>query len=175
MIAQLKAHSNCKHTNQFRFENVTNMSKKLFVVAFMLLGLNIYAQDKIVLVDMAQKTKFTPEQRSQLKLKKMILALDLNTAQQKEMATIINEQTAKNEALKQRKAAEKASGKVPTADERFELMNKNLDNKIAIKARIKAVLSPEQFAKWENFAAKSKMKIQRKMAQNKRLDNFSRE
>lgn len=172
MIAQNKEQSNCKPAKQCRFENVKNMSKKLLVVTFILLGLNIYAQDKNVLEEKTQMDRFTPEQRSQLKLKKMILALDLNSAQQNEMAAIINEQTAKNEALKQRKATEKASGKVPTAAERFELMNKNLDSKIAVKTRVKAVLNAEQFEKWEKLVAKNKMKIQRKMSQNKYKDNF---
>ncbi|WP_278035044.1 hypothetical protein [Flavobacterium nitratireducens] len=89
--------------------------------------------------------KFTPEQRNQLMLKKMTLDLDLNDSQQKEMGKIIAEQSAKREAhLKDRKAK---TGK-PTSDEIFQMKSKMLDEQIAMNAKMKKVLLPDQFKKW---------------------------
>jgi periplasmic protein CpxP/Spy len=92
--------------------------------------------------------KFTPEQRNELMLKKMTLELDLNASQQKEMSKIIAEQTAKREAhLKDRKAKTAK----PTSDEIFEMKSKMLDEQIAMKGKMKKILSPEQFKKWDEL------------------------
>jgi hypothetical protein len=92
--------------------------------------------------------KFTPEQRHELMLKKMTLELDLNASQQKEMSKIIAEQGAKKEAfMKDRKAKTEK----PTSDEMFAMKSKMLDEQIAMKARMKKLLAPEQFIKWEKM------------------------
>jgi len=52
------------------------------------------------------------------------------------------------------------SGKKPTADERFAMQSKRLDEQMATKERVKKILTPEQFEKWEK--AKQKMHHQRK-------------
>lgn len=95
-----------------------------------------------------QMEKFTPEQRNELMLKKMTLELDLNASQQKEMGKIIAEKTAKREAhLKDRKAKTEK----PTSDEIFKMKSKMLDEQIAMNAKMKKLLSPEQFKKWDEL------------------------
>ncbi|WP_418262214.1 hypothetical protein [Flavobacterium faecale] len=92
--------------------------------------------------------QFTPEQRQELMLKKMTLELDLTTSQQKDMSKIIGEQSAKREAqMKNRKAKTEK----PTSDEIFAMKSKMLDEQIAMKAKMKKILSPEQFTKWEKL------------------------
>ena len=134
------------------------------MIAIMMIGFSSFAQEKKISenrpqrserADVPQMEKFTPEQRKQLQLKKMTLALDLNTSQQKEMEKIISEQTAKREAKMAERKALKESKKELTADERFAKENQRLDEQIAMKARVKKFLTAEQFEKWE------KMKSQR--------------
>ncbi|MFA9192665.1 hypothetical protein AAGV28_14905 [Flavobacterium sp. FZUC8N2.13] len=92
--------------------------------------------------------KFTPEQRNQLMLKKMTLELDLNASQQKEMSKVIAEQSVKREAhLKNRKAKTAK----PTSEEIFEMKNKMLDEQIAMNGKMKKILSPDQFKKWDEL------------------------
>lgn len=136
--------------------------KKMFMIAIMMIGFSSFAQEKMISEnkpqrhergDVPQMEKFTPEQRKQLQLKKMTLALDLNSNQQKEMEKIISEQSAKREAKMAERKASKESKKELTADERFAMENQRLDEQIATKARVKKILNAEQFEKWEKMKA----------------------
>ncbi|OYX82247.1 MAG: hypothetical protein B7Y83_15410 [Flavobacteriales bacterium 32-34-25] len=126
--------------------------KKLITIALIaIMGVSSYAQEK---KDRPRRhdgnpmEKFTPEQRNELMLKKMTLDLDLNASQQKEMSKIIAEKSAKREAyLKDRKAKTEK----PTSDEIFKMKSKMLDEQIAMNGKMKKILSPEQFKKWDEL------------------------
>jgi Spy/CpxP family protein refolding chaperone len=122
--------------------------KRLMIAALLIVGLSSFAQDNKVIEKRGNRTpmeKFTPEQRNQLMLKKMTLDLDLNAKQQEQMKQIIAEQSTKREAMK---AKQKENKQKPTADELFAMKNKMLDEQIATKNKMKTILSPEQFEKW---------------------------
>jgi Spy/CpxP family protein refolding chaperone len=122
--------------------------KRFIIVALLIVGLSSFAQEKKVIEkrgDSAPMEKFTPEQRNQLALKKMTLDLDLNAKQQEQMKQIIAEQSAKREAMKASRTENKQK---PTTDEVFAMKNKRLDEQIAMKNKMKTILSPEQFEKW---------------------------
>lgn len=126
--------------------------KKLIAVAVLLVGMTSFAQEKISKENRkAEMEKLTPEQREQLHLKELTLELDLTAAQQKEMAKIIAEQGTKREAMKAEMKAKGEGDKKLTADERFVMKNKMLDEKIAMKERVKKILTPEQVEKWEKM------------------------
>jgi hypothetical protein len=126
--------------------------KKLITIALIaIISLSSYAQDKKERQGKPERNpmeKFTPEQRNQLILKKMTLELDLNAAQQKEMSKIIAEQSAKREARMKNK---KDKTEKPTSDEIFEMKNKMLDEQIEMNGKMKKILSPEQFQKWDEL------------------------
>lgn len=141
------------------------------MIAIMMIGLSSFAQEKKISenrpqrserADIPQMEKFTPEQRKQLQLKKMTLALDLNSNQQKEMEKIISEQSAKREAKMAERKASKESKKQLTADERFAFQNQKLDEQIAMKARVKKILNAEQFEKWEKMRSQRHHKAGKK-------------
>ncbi|MCW2119509.1 hypothetical protein [Flavobacterium sp. 7A] len=127
--------------------------KKLFTTALIaLITITGFAQEK----QNAQcrnehhgMENFTPEQRQELMLKKMTLELDLNASQQKEMSKIVGEQMAKREAFMK---DHKAKTEKPSNDEMFAMKSKMLDEQIAMKARVKKILSTEQFSKWEKIS-----------------------
>lgn len=125
--------------------------KKLFIAALIAVTIAGFAQDKKRKTDQGEKEKmerFTPEQQNELMLKKMTLELDLSSKQQNEMKGMIAERTAKREAMMK---AHKDNKTKPTKDERFAMKSKMLDEQIASKAKMKNILSPEQFAKWEKM------------------------
>lgn len=103
-----------------------------------------FAQDKKERV-----AKLTPEQQTELQVKRMTLELDLDEKQQKEMKTILAEQSKKREAKVSAMKAKKEKGEKPTADERFAMKNEMLDNQIDMKAQMKKILKPEQYTKWK--------------------------
>jgi len=123
--------------------------KKLITIALIaIMGVSSYAQERPGRPEGNPMEKFTPEQRNQLMLKKMTLDLDLNASQQKEMGKLIAEQGAKREAHMKDRKAKTAK---PTSDEIFEMKNKMLDEQIAMKGKMKKILSPEQFKKWDEM------------------------
>lgn len=126
--------------------------KKLATIALIaIISVSTYAQDKMdrpARQDRNPMEKFTPEQRNQLMLKKMTLELDLDATQQKEMGKVMAEQGAKREAFMKNR---KEKTEKPTSDEIFEMKSKMLDEQIAMKSKMKKILSPEQFKKWEEM------------------------
>lgn len=122
--------------------------KKLIVVALLLVGTTIMAQERNRKHQGDKMEQFTPEQKSQLMLKKMTLELDLNENQQKEMSVIIADKIAKMETHKTEMKAHKEKGVKPTTDERFAMHIKMLDEQIAAKKRMEKILNAKQFEKW---------------------------
>jgi hypothetical protein len=128
--------------------------KKLIIAAILMTGMASFAQQQKPMAKKEKMEQLTPAQRNELRLKKMTLELGLNATQQKEMGAILVEQSAKREAAKAERQKNIESGKKPTADERYAMHSKMLDEQIATKERVKKILTPEQFEKWE----KSKQK-----------------
>ena len=135
------------------------MKKMILAIALVATTLT-FAQDR-----KARGEKLTPEQQTELQVKKMTLDLDLDAKQQKEIKTILLEQAKKREAKMAEMKAKREKGKKPSADEKFEMKNKMLDNQIENKAQMKKILKPEQFAKWEEKQS------DRKKNQSERVQN----
>jgi hypothetical protein len=129
--------------------------KKVFIVTLLVIGMAGFAQNRRERPSRQQMEQLTPEQRNELQLKKMTLALDLNAKQQEQMSQIIAEQSAKREAMR---ADRKAKMEAAKAD-RFAMKNKMLDEQIEMKNKMKGILSPEQFAKWETLKDKNRERI----------------
>ena len=92
--------------------------------------------------------QFTPEQRSELQVKKLTLELDLTESQQKEIKAFIADKNTKMEAHRTAMKAMKEKGTKPTSDERFAMKSKMLDEQIAAKKRMQKILNEKQFEKW---------------------------
>jgi len=138
--------------------------KNLIVTALLIVGMTSFAQEKPQRPEKGNRAgmeKFTPEQRNQLRIKKLTLDLDLNASQQKEMAKLISEADAKREAARAEHKTQKDTGKKLSTDEKFAMRSKMLDEQIAFKEKVKKVLNPEQMVKWE------KMQERRKFAMGK--------
>lgn len=145
--------------------------KKIVLFALLFVGMTTLAQEKTN----ALNEQFTTEQKNQLRLKRMILELNLNSVQQKEMAIIIAEQTTKHELIKKERQVNKASCKKMTAEERFVKVNKMLDEKIALKTRVRAILTPEQFEKWDKMQERNRAFMKGKMKMRKSKSDLPKE
>lgn len=116
------------------------------------------------------KADLTAEQMATLQSKKMALALDL-TEEQFVQVKAINLENAK---LKKQKMAERkvlkeeGSFKKPTADEVFERQNAMLDQKLAVQAQMKDILSEEQYAQWKKIHLMRHMQGKKKMQKDGR-------
>jgi hypothetical protein len=114
--------------------------KKLIVTIVLVISSLSFAQEK---------SKLSPEQQTELQVKKMTLDLDLDANQQNEIKTILLEQNQKKAAKIAELKDKKKQGIKLSADEKFDLKNNMLDEKIEHKAQLKKILKPEQFQKWE--------------------------
>jgi Spy/CpxP family protein refolding chaperone len=125
--------------------------KKLILAALLAISVSTFAQCKKEMEKKCHTEKHSPdernefgmeklssEQHTQLMVKKMTLELDLNAKQQEQVKQIIAEQMVKKEEDKKR-----------TADQIFVIKNKILDEQIAMKNKMKTILSPEQLEKWK--------------------------
>jgi len=127
--------------------------KKAILAMVLLIGVFAMAQREGK-SNRGEMKDLTPEQMATLQTKKMTLALDLSEAQQKQIQALNFENAktrkAKMEERKVKKEADEA--KKPTAEERYAMQNARLDARIAQKAKLKEILSQEQYDKWEKMA-----------------------
>jgi protein CpxP len=143
------------------------MKKLIFTLALITsLSFAGIAQEKVSEKREATE-KLSVEQRNALQLKEMTLNLDLTVSQQKEIAPIIAEQTTKMEAKRSEMKARKENKKTLTANEKFDLKNKSLDNQIEVKAKMKKILNADQMQKWEANKEKRKTQMHKRGKQNK--------
>jgi protein CpxP len=109
--------------------------KKLIIVTILAFSLTNYAQDKKEMPHRDKTEKKSPEERNEIKLKKMTSELNLDAKQQKEMADFMTERSKKREGLR----SEKRAAHKKQIDKDKEVMN----------TKMKGMLSPEQYKKWE--------------------------
>jgi Spy/CpxP family protein refolding chaperone len=147
--------------------------KKVFVMMLLAVGLTAFAQEKKQAANRAEMEKLSPEQRNELRLKKLTMELNLNDNQQKEIGKIIAEQTTKREAMMTERKANKEKGVKPSADERFARESKKLDEEKAMQDRIRKILTPDQYKKWEDRQndRKDKMREHRRRRGDKKQDS----
>jgi protein CpxP len=103
--------------------------------------------------------RFTPEQRAELQVKKMTLALDLTEKQQKDIKAFLTDRNNEREKIMAERKANREAGKKPTSDERFVMKSKMLDDKIATKAFFKKTLDAKQLARLDEMKSEKREKI----------------
>lgn len=140
--------------------------KKLILAMTLVMTTLTYAQDR-----KQGREQLTPEQQTELQVKQMTLDLDLDDKQQKEIKTILLEQAKKREAKMAEMKAKREKGEKLTSDEKFAMKNEMLDNQIDLKAKMKKILKPEQYKKWEDLhnerIEKGKEKMQKREREHK--------
>ena len=104
-----------------------------------------------------------PEERATLKTKKMTLALDLSSRQQKGVQTLnVEEELWREEMKESRRAARESSEAQPTKEERYVRHNQVLDQQIAYQQKLREILNEDQYQQWKKmrsrrWAGKKKM------------------
>lgn len=141
--------------------------KKLIIVVLILVGVSAYSQEANAPKNKKGKGSRemkSPEQRSEALLAKMTAELNLDAKQQAQIKPIIAEQGVKMEAIRAQMKANKESGVMPSDAEKKEMRKNRMADKAATDNKIKAILTPEQFVKYQAMqeAEKTKMKDQLK-------------
>jgi len=113
------------------------------------------------------RKQMTPNDIADLKSKKLTLKLDLTDAQQKKVhALILNQAKAKETLKNERKSKDGEKKEKPSKDDIVKRQNHRLDQQIAMKRKMKTILTAEQYAKFEKMKPR---KNKKRRKHNKRL------
>lgn len=144
------------------------------MLAIALISLQATAQDrredqKDSRKERVEKMKnISAKDMAQLQTKKMTLHLDLTEAQQKKIGEL-NLRDAKNKKAKiEKRLKEKKEAKKRSQEELIKMQNEKLDKQIAKKKEMKAILTAEQYEKWEKMQAKRSKHMKKKKMHRKK-------
>lgn len=134
--------------------------KYLFSLLFIGMTLVSFAQNNMG--QMKGMRDFTPEQNAVLQTKKMTLALDLNSSQQKQILEINKKRSIERNQKMETRRAMMSGDKRLTSDERFEIMNKMLDYQLVYQSQMKSILKSDQYTQWKTMQKNQMTKMHKK-------------
>ncbi|MGL5112268.1 MAG: hypothetical protein ACRC6O_06490 [Flavobacterium sp.] len=142
--------------------------KKVIMLAVLLIGLNGMAQQRNERPNRDQIEKMTPEQRQEKQLKRLTSDLNLNAKQQEEVKKLMAEQNSKMSDLRAKKEVAKNEQLLANSKERKEMAEKMKVEKEANDAKMKAILTKDQYTKWENNRAMQQEKMMERRGERNR-------
>ena len=140
--------------------------KKLFIAALLFVGVASFAQDTDTNTTQDHKEhreRMTPEQRNEKQLKKLTSELSLDANQQAQVKQLLSERIAKAEKFREARQANKDSNVKPTTAEREAFKKEMMAEKDANDAKMKGILTADQYTKWKTIQAENKEKAKEKM------------
>ncbi|MBP4138920.1 hypothetical protein [Flavobacterium geliluteum] len=144
--------------------------KKLFIAALLFVGIANFAQD----TDMDQKSnrepreRLTPEERNEKHLKKLTSELSLDAKQQEQVKQLLAEKSAKAEKFKEVRKDQKEAGTKLTTDQKRALKDEMVAEKEANDAKMKAILTADQYTKWKANQDENKDKMRERIKEHRK-------
>jgi protein CpxP len=131
------------------------------------MGLTGFAQESAPKPNRADMEKMTPEQRQEKHLAHLTKDLNLDAKQQVAVGKILADKTAKAQEAKAQKEIRKSSGEKMTPQERETFKNTMQAEKTDTEAKMKAILSADQYQKWIVLKEENKEKMKQRKADQK--------
>jgi protein CpxP len=141
--------------------------KKLIIALVLGMGLTGFAQETTPKPNRADMEKMTPEQRQEKHLAHLTKELNLDAKQKEAVGKILAEKSTKAQDLKAQKKDRKASGNKMTAEEKTAFKTKMQTEKADTEAKMKAILSADQYQKWIALKEENKEKMKQRRAEKK--------
>ena len=133
-----------------------NRMKKWMLACLMMAGLSVAAQRMPGQGHGRQhRQEFSAEQMATLQSKQMTLALDLSSAQEKQLQQLLASRIGERRAT--REARMKDSTALANPQGRYEHMNAHLDSEIAFRRALKKILGEQQYEQWRQMHGKRRM------------------
>lgn len=134
----------------------------------MLAATSIFAQAKLE----GRAQQLSAEQKTELQVKRMTLDLELTEKQQKEIKSLVLEQNQKLEERRKDRDQRREEMAKMTKDERFKMQSQALDDELAFQAKVKKILTDDQYVKWQAQRERRKdiMKSQAKKKMEQRRE-----
>jgi protein CpxP len=133
--------------------------KTLIIALVFGIGISGFAQVATPQPGDPKMEKLTPEQRQAKHLAKLTKELNLDAKQQEAVGKILAEKSDKAQDLKSKKEARKESGEKLTMQEKQALKSSLKAEKEDTENQMKAILSAEQYQKWETMKEENKAKM----------------
>lgn len=133
--------------------------KKLIIALVLGLGLTGFAQETTPKPNRSDIAKMTPEQRQQKHLAHLTKELNLDAKQQAEVSKILAEKGRKAQDFKTQRDTHKSTGEKITPEQREALKTKMQAEKADTEAKMKAILSADQYQKWLAMREENKEKV----------------
>ena len=142
--------------------------KKLFIATMLFVGIASFAQDTDQKPAREQRERLTPEQRNEKQLQKLTSELSLDANQQAQVKQLLADRSAKAEKFRE---ARKDNNTKPTDAEREAFKTELKAEKDANDAKMKSILTADQYTKWHSLQEKNKDKTREKMKEYKKESN----
>lgn len=133
--------------------------KTLIIALVFGIGVSGFAQVRTPQPGDPSIEKLTPEQRQEKHLAKLTKELNLDAKQQEAVGKILAEKSDKAKDFKAKKEARKESGEKLTMQEKQALKSSLKAEKADTESKMKAILSAEQYQKWETMREENKEKM----------------
>ena len=142
--------------------------KKLIIALVLGIGMNCFAQEATQKSNRGDMQNMTPEQRVEKQLATMTKDLSLDTKQQEAVGTLLKEKSVKAQEVRAKREAMRSSGQKMTDEQRNEFRTAMQSERNDTEAKLKIILTPDQFKKWSATRAEN----EEKMRQRRRDNNF---
>lgn len=142
--------------------------KKLIIALVFGMGLTGFAQETTPKPTRADIEKMTPEQRQQKHLAHLTKELNLDAKQQEVVGKILAEKSAKAQDAKTQREERKSNGDKMTPEERTAFKNTLQAEKADTEAKMKAILSVDQYQKWMTMREENKEKMKERKKECKK-------
>ncbi|PKB15860.1 hypothetical protein [Flavobacterium sp. 5] len=141
--------------------------KKLIIALVFGIGISGFAQVSTPQPGDPKIEKMTPEQRQQKHLAHLTKELNLDAKQQEAVGKILAEKGDKAQDLKSQKESRKDSGTKLTPEERQALKTKLKAEKEDTENKMKAILTADQYQKWQTMREENKDKMKDRMREKR--------
>lgn len=111
-----------------------------------------------------KKSDFSPEQKTQLIVKKLTNALELSDKQSNQITPLI---AIKVQKMKEHKAFRTKKHQKISSDEKFEMAMNHLDQQAKMQSEMKKILNKDQYTQWKAMQKKHHRKSKSHKANSK--------
>lgn len=136
--------------------------KKLIIALVLGMGLTGFAQNG----NSNNGGNMTPEQRVERQLTTMTTDLSLDAKQQEAVSKLLKEKSVKSQEARAKMKALRDSGEQMTDDQRNAFRTAMQAENADTEAKMKTILTPDQFTKWTKIQAENQAKMRERMGNN---------
>jgi protein CpxP len=140
--------------------------KKLIIALVLGMGMTCFAQEATQKSNRGDMQNMTPEQRVEKQLAKMTKDLSLDVKQQEAVGALLKEKSAKAQEVRAKREAMRSSGQKMTDEQRNEFRTAMQSERNDTEAKLKTILTPEQFKKWSTTRAENEEKMKQRRRDN---------